>query len=134
MGIKMNAQIEDNKSDYVNAVKFMGKILITRTLSIFKQYDFFYQFTNDYRRERRAIKILHDVTESVIKERRKIINNKNGGITNTKKNEDDDGLGIKKRTAFLDMLLQCTIDGNKLSDLDIREEVDTFMFEVSDYN
>lgn len=42
--------------------------------------------------------------------------------------------GIKNKHAFLDLLLLSEINGEKIDEESVREEVDTFMFEVWFYN
>ena len=77
------------------------------------------------------IKKLHDFTNSVINTRRSQLQAEQA-VGKVEFNADEDELYSKRRDTFLDQLLKVTIDGKPLSTADIREEVDTFMFEGHD--
>ncbi|XP_052890672.1 cytochrome P450 4d1-like [Anopheles moucheti] len=129
MGTKVNAQI-NSTSNYVLAVKEITNLIQLRFYDFLIRYDIFFRLSANCRKQRKVLKILHDYTDSVVKGRRQQLEAKSN-IEETEEGSDQD-LGIKKRMAFLDMLLQATIDGRPLTDLEIREEVDTFMFEGHD--
>ncbi|XP_039307311.1 cytochrome P450 4C1 [Solenopsis invicta] len=87
------------------------------------------------RKQIKLLKVMHGFTEKVIAERKDYYKRTNGQyLKNLNKDtiEDEAEIGVrKKRLAMLDLLIQ-TAQENHLSDLDIREEVDTFMFEGHD--
>ncbi|CAH1966529.1 unnamed protein product [Acanthoscelides obtectus] len=124
MGISINA-INDGDSEYVRSVKQMCQIPVDRTFDFTAPFQpWIHPITPNYFKQKRAIKVLHEHTDRVIDERIKNPINIS--------DEDKDSVGMKKRLAFLDLLLTATIDGKPLSRMDIREEVDTFMFEGHD--
>lgn len=85
----------------------------------------FYQFCDDRRRRDELINILHSETRRVITLRREYLRSMK---INRVEDADQETMGIKKRLGFLDILLLAQSDGADLSDSDIQEEVDTFMF------
>ncbi|XP_055606587.1 cytochrome P450 4d1-like [Uranotaenia lowii] len=127
MGTKVNAQ-EDAESEYVRAVKDMSYIVHQRTFKILARMNFTFNLMPYRGVQEQALKVLHGYTDSVIKSRRREL----GATSGWKIDENDNDIGIRKKVAFLDMLLATTVDGKPLEDLEIREEVDTFMFEGHD--
>ena len=80
---------------------------------------------------KKSLKELHGFTDKVIQERKAAFKQEQASKNSNKTKEEMEEealMGKKKRLAFLDML----IENGSLSDTDIREEVDTFMFEGHD--
>lgn len=75
-----------------------------------------------------ALHVLNGFTDDIIRKRRREL------IENNRANDKQPENGkSQKELAFLDILLQSIVDGEVLTDLDIRDEVNTFMFEVIPY-
>lgn len=131
MGLKVKAQNEAN-SDYVKHVRRLCRIVIDRSSAVLKRYDFLYKFSIDYHIEKRKIDKIHQITRSVISNGQKQIWSDLSVLNNiNNKSLTENQVEKKKQINFIDILLKFTDENGKSMELDeIREEVDTIMFEV----
>nr|XP_012222591.1 PREDICTED: cytochrome P450 4C1-like [Linepithema humile] len=124
------------QQEYRHAVHQIGKIVIKRLMKIWIHSDVVFSFVPMGRMQAKCLKILHGFTEKIITERKQHHKSTNGQYLKQFENgsiiDDEEVIGTqKKRLAMLDLLIAAS-QNNELSDLDIREEVDTFMFEGHD--
>ncbi|CAG7732165.1 unnamed protein product, partial [Allacma fusca] len=126
MGIKLESQGKP-ETLYVKSVYKACEILQFRALRPWYWIDTIFNLNPMARESNSALNTLHTFTKKVIQDRKSMYNPK------AKSNDDDVFWLGKRRLAFLDLLLEAQRDpGNNLSDRDIREEVDTFLFEGHD--
>ncbi|KAL6418341.1 hypothetical protein ACFW04_012209 [Cataglyphis niger] len=137
MGISLQ-KYGEFQQQYRNAIHDIIKLMIYRLFKPWFHNDLIFALSPQGRKQKKILKILHGFTEKVIAERRLYHERTNyrylENLENDKETEINDAevFGIKKkRLAMLDLLIAISRD-NLLSDLDIREEVDTFMFEGHD--
>lgn len=132
MGVKLNAQTNSDNS-YVKAVKIITDSIIQWFMKPWYWFPPLFYISQLGRKMRKNIKFVHEFTEKVILNRKqKLIEELEDNQLIDNFQEDKEVLGIKKRRAFLDLLLYHHLTDGSLSELDIREEVDTFMFEGHD--
>jgi cytochrome P450 family 4 len=126
LGVEIHAQT-NSESEYVKAVKEISSIVSARHYNFLTRFEWIFRLTSIYGRQKKCLKILHGFTDSVIVARRAELKRSNMNAT-----EPKDDVGSRKKMALLDVLIQSTINGQPLTDMDIREEVDTFTFEGHD--
>ncbi|KAL5234006.1 hypothetical protein ACI65C_001416 [Semiaphis heraclei] len=72
MGVNLRSQ-EGKSMDYVKAIKNVSQILIKRIFTFWYWNDIVFNLSSISRDFRKSLKLLHDFTENVIQERRKIL-------------------------------------------------------------
>lgn len=130
MDKKIFAQ-SNSDSEYIQAVYKMSDLVHRRQKMPWFWPDLVYNMFGEGKEHEKALKILHSFTEKVVAERIHKIEN-NEGVKQSS-SESDSNSRNKKYNTFLDVLLNATYeDGKKLSEGDINEEVNTFLFEGHD--
>lgn len=137
MGVSLQ-NMNEYGEQYRHAVHEMGEILIYRLMKPWFYADATFALTSMGKMQAKNLKILHGFTKTIIAERKRYHELTNGrylqNLANDALKETDDNQMIKhkkKRLAMLDLLIAASRD-NTINDLDIREEIDTFMFEGHD--
>ncbi|XP_028416571.1 cytochrome P450 4V2-like isoform X1 [Dendronephthya gigantea] len=130
MGFDIKSQFGRN-SEYTEAVLSMSELVQERQKSPWLWPDLIYNMTSSGKKHRKNLNILHDFTNKVINKRiqqRKTQKSGNPCSSDTTALYSPSNRPIR---AFLDLLLE-EYDQSYLTKKDVREEVDTFMFEGHD--
>ncbi|XP_037069468.1 cytochrome P450 4c3-like [Pollicipes pollicipes] len=122
MGVNLSFQ-SGSASEYKAALQTMGNIIHMKSLRPWLRNDSIFWLLGWKHTQDKALNFLHSFTQSVIRERKMLL--KEGMNTPSE-------TPSRKRLAFLDLLLSSAKNGALLTDEEIREEVDTFMFEGHD--
>ncbi|XP_022914303.1 cytochrome P450 4c3-like [Onthophagus taurus] len=119
MAVNFRSQ-ESGNSVFAACVDATLDAFIRRFFSILNRYDFLYKFTSESKQYYSQIDTMHNITTDVIQKRRENLQ--------TDVHGDQDDFGIRKRRAFIDVLLE----RGDLSDQEIEWQVNTFMFAGQD--
>ncbi|KAK7590720.1 hypothetical protein V9T40_002333 [Parthenolecanium corni] len=127
MGVKVRAQ--DGDSEYASSLKELAEIVLKRFFSPWLWMDWIYFFTSQFKKEQTDLNTVHRFTLKVIDQKKR----EQQEETKSLLKESDDENKSEKKKPFLKLLLDILDKrGETFSNSDLREEVDTFMFEGHD--
>lgn len=125
----MHEKLRSVSEKYFHNVKYLGGSVFYRLMRVWLHPMTLFYMTSTWRKQKIAVNNLHRFTDSIINERKAFWST--GKEKHEEINVEDDSYGGKKgRHAMLDLLLQSSAEG-LIDSRGIREEVDTFMFEVN---
>eukprot|EP00117_Sycon_ciliatum_P007007 scpid64430/ scgid10291/ Leukotriene-B4 omega-hydroxylase 3; Cyp4f-14; Cytochrome P450 4F14; Cytochrome P450-LTB-omega; Leukotriene-B4 20-monooxygenase 3 len=132
MGYESNCQLKD--SAYTIGVMEITKLIFARAMSLsILMPNFLYKMTVDGRKFFSLCDMCHDFSSTVIEKRRRELEESGAMAEATESSEDTLKKIRKGHTSFVDILLTVQDeDGSGLSDSEIRDQVDTFLFEGHD--
>ncbi|PNF41696.1 Cytochrome P450 4g15 [Cryptotermes secundus] len=150
MGVSKKTQ-DRSGYEYAMAVMKMCNILHLRQAKIWLRPDWLFKITKYGKEQIDLLDVIHGLTKKVIKRKKEEISSGNKkyiessinpeekSVTTAFKSlkddldeQDENDVGQKKRLAFLDLMIETSQNGVVLTDEEIKEEVDTIMFEGHD--
>lgn len=132
MGVNINAQNQSD-NDYVEAVNYITSSTIQWFAKPWYWFPPIFNLSSLGKNLKKNINLIHQFDKKVIKEKKeKMITDIRNNHSIDNFNENKEIIGIKKKRAFLDLLLYHHLIHGSLNEKDIREEVDTFMFAGQD--
>ncbi|GAB0097244.1 Probable cytochrome P450 4s3 [Sergentomyia squamirostris] len=130
MGVRMNFQENDN-AEYVKSTKTICEIIFSRAFSPILRIPFFFNMSSLRKRQDEALHVFHGQSKRVLELRRKKLTEDKITISDIL-TKGEGMIGTRGKLSFLDLLLLTQRENNDLTDENIREEVDTFMFAGQD--
>lgn len=125
MGTQLDADKSKSTVAYKNAIMEIGGLLLARLTRVWLHNEYIFRKFPIGKQFEKYLHQVHSFADNVIMERKSAWKPGQGDFK-----EDDDSIGQKKRLAMLDLLLEAENKG-EIDFEGIREEVNTFMFEVS---
>jgi len=125
MGVDVNAQTTDSK--YYKCLCKYTDVLAKRLFNPFLHPDFIYKFTKDYKTTEECAKYIVDFVESVIKRKKQeYVQNKAKRLSKPQSDNEPN------KKMFLEMLLDLNDNGANFTDVELKDEVNTFVAAASD--
>ncbi|XP_046384408.1 cytochrome P450 4C1-like [Ischnura elegans] len=130
MGIKLDPERKDQR-DYIAAIYRFGELAHHRGIRPWCMIDWVFALTKVGKEQKQVLRTLHSFSENVIKSKKmEYIKSKTARVEES--NGHQQKPTKRKLRAFLELLIEMAVEERLLTDEEIREEVDTFMFEGHD--